>query len=351
MARRRLVSIFKSSHHTSMHKSHPYDALIPDVILDAVETYEMRCTGAMLALNSFENRVYRVETEERGPVVVKFYRPQRWTDEAIAEEHEFTRMLAEHEIPVVAPLVHPNGKTLNRHAGFRFALYPWQPGRAPELNTPADREVLGRFMGRLHRLGRAEPFRARQRLTVEEFGEKAARELLASRFIPAELREPFQSITGLVLGALVRAFAFAEAAGVVWQRVHGDCHLGNILWSCNGPFLVDFDDCTLAPAVQDIWMLLSGDLAERERQLADILAGYTQFMDFNVLELRLIEPLRTLRILHYNAWLARRWDDPAFPRNFPWFPTQRHWEELILTLREQLAALDEGPLEWRPQHG
>lgn len=326
-----------------MPNTHPYDALTPEVILGAVETTGVRCTGALLALNSYENRVYRVETEEAGVQVAKFYRPERWSDAAIVEEHVFAGMLVEHEIPAVAPLVHA-GRTLHEHAGFRFALFPWQPGRRPELNDSDHFRILGRYLGRLHAVGRADAFRHRRTLDVSTYGDAAIEELRRSPFLPSELVEAFAAITGLLLPRLREALAGRGARRLL--RLHGDLHLGNILWSDLGPFLVDFDDCLMGPAVQDLWMLLSGERDERERQLSDLLAGYTQFAAFDPAELALIEPLRTLRLLHYNAWIAARWDDPAFPRSFPWFSTPRYWQEQILVFKEQLAALDEPPLAW-----
>ena len=327
--------------------THPYDALTPEVILDAVETFGVRATGALLALNSYENRVYRVDTDAHGVLVAKFYRPHRWSDATILEEHGFAQMLAEHEIPVVAPLAHA-GSTLHRHADFGFALFPWRRGRAPELNTSDDRKLLGRFLGRLHRLGAAETFQHRPTLSVAEFGEQAVTHLLNSHFIPEELVPAFKGITDLLLPRLKESFELGDFRTI---RLHGDCHLGNILWDETGPFFVDFDDCLTGPAIQDLWMLLSGERLEMEQQLAPVLAGYTEFMDFNPAELHLIEPLRTLRMLHYNAWLAKRWDDPAFPRAFPWFAGRRYWEEQILSLRQQAALLDEPPLVWEPRYG
>jgi len=329
-----------------MHRAHPYDALTPDVILDAVETCGVRCTGRLLALNSYENRVYRVDIEEMGALVAKFYRPHRWAEAAIREEHAFAALLAEQEIPVVAPADF-RGDTLHRHAGFLFALYPWQPGRAPELNHAADRQLLGRYLGRLHRAGSAAPFAHRPQLTVEDFGTRSVHFLLGSPFLPPELHEPFRAVAEMLLAGIARAF---DTAGDVRSlRLHGDCHLGNILWDeYRGPFLVDLDDCLMGPATQDLWMLLSGSREERALQLADVLRGYTEFMDFDARELVLIEALRGLRILRYNAWIGNRWDDPAFPRTFPWFDSRRFWEEQVLTLRQQVAELDEPPLDWQP---
>ncbi|MBI3898810.1 MAG: serine/threonine protein kinase [Gammaproteobacteria bacterium] len=325
--------------------AHPYDALTPETILDAVETFGDRCTGALLALNSYENRVYRVNVDDGEPVVAKFYRPGRWTDAAILEEHAFAQLLADHEIPAVAPLIHTDGRTLHEHAGFRFALFPWARGRTPELNTADDRKLLGRYMGRLHLIGQAEPFQHRPRLTVEEYGRKSVALLAQTAFIPDELREPYFRVTEMLLPMLDEIFR--EVGDVAWIRSHGDCHLGNILWGANGPILVDFDDCLAAPAIQDLWMMLGAEREEMESTLADYLNGYVEFHDFDPTELRLIEPLRTLRMLRYGAWLASRWDDPAFPRSFPWFAARRYWEEQILALKQQLAALSEPPLIWR----
>ncbi|UCH53787.1 MAG: serine/threonine protein kinase [Pseudomonadota bacterium] len=328
-----------------MTANHPYDQLTPEAILTAVETCGVRCTGALLALNSYENRVYRLELEDAPPVVAKFYRPARWSDAAILEEHAFATELHEHEIPAVAPRACTPGSTLAVHAGFRFTLFPWQPGRATELNNSDDYRVLGRFLGRLHRLGSAQSFAHRLRFSVEEFGHTPVHILKTSAMIPDDLRLSYVAITDYLLPRLEDAFA--AAASVRWLRLHGDCHLGNILWGREGPYFVDFDDCMMGPAVQDLWMLLAGERADREQQVSALLSGYTEFMDFDPRELALIESLRTLRLLHYSAWLTRRWDDPAFPRAFPWFNTQRYWEDQILTLKEQAAILDEPPLSWR----
>ncbi len=326
-----------------MNTTHPYEALTPDRILDAVEGFGLRCTGGLLALNSYENRVYRVDTEESGPLVAKFYRPARWSDAAILEEHAFVRELAEAEIPAVCPLVRQDGLTLCEHAGFRYTLFPWQPGRAPELNTADERRMLGRYLGRLHRVGRAARFEHRPTLTVDSYGHESVAYLLDKQFIPGYLQPAYRSLTEQLLRAIEATFAAVEPRHL---RLHGDCHLGNLLWSGNGAHIVDFDDCRTGPAMQDLWMLLSGERTDMQQQLTAVLEGYTQFMDFEPGELSLIEPLRTLRLLHYSAWLARRWDDPAFPHNFPWFNTTRYWEEQVLALREQEALLNEAPLVW-----
>lgn len=329
-----------------MNNEHPYDRLTPEVILSAVEQYGHICTGGLLALNSYENRVYRVETEQGPPVAAKFYRPGRWTDEAIIEEHQFALELAEQEIPVVAPLLSPADSALSVYKDFRFALFPWQPGRTPELNADEDRRLLGRFLGRLHRVAASNRFKHRPVLNLETYGTQAVQFLLEHDFIPDYLITAYSTLTEQILQRLENEFAVMESFTKI--RLHGDFHLGNLLWTETGPHFVDLDDCMTGPAIQDMWLLLSGDQAEMEQQLQPLLEGYTQFADFNPAELALIEPLRTLRLLHYSAWLARRWVDPAFPRNFPWFNTIRYWEEQILTLREQLALLDEPPLQWLP---
>ena len=328
----------------------PYYALSPDVILDAVESYGVRCTGAFLALNSYENRVYQVGIEDGAPVapypslVAKFYRPGRWSDEAILEEHAYTLQLAGHEIPVVPPLTGRDGNTLFHYKGFRFALFPRQGGRSPDLENAGQREWVGRFIGRIHAVGATQIFRHRPTLTMQEFGYDAAQFLLEQGFIPADLEPAYRSLVEDVLRRVSESFA--RTGDVKHIRLHGDCHPGNILWTDRGPHFVDFDDCRMGPAVQDIWMLLSGERDEQTMQLTDILQGYCDFHDFDPRELQLIEPLRTLRMIHYSAWLARRWQDPSFPLNFPWFNTQRYWQDQILALREQAALLDEPPLQW-----
>ncbi len=322
----------------------PYRALTPDLILDALEAEGYRCDGRLLPLNSYENRVYRVGLDDAPPVVVKFYRPGRWSDEAIREEHAFSHELAERELPVVAPLRDAAGDTLRQYRGFRFSVSVHCGGRWQEMDDPERLSWMGRFIARIHLVGSAKEFQHRQAISIERCGVEPYRYLLAHRFIPAELERPY----AVLLEALIpRIRSCFEAAGAVqWIRLHGDCHLGNILWSDSGPHFVDFDDCCMGPAVQDLWMMLSGDREQRTVQLAHLLDGYSEFCDFDARELQLVEALRTLRMIHYSAWLARRWGDPAFPSSFPWFNTQRYWEEQILSLKEQMALLDEPPLQW-----
>ena len=321
----------------------PYRGLTPDLILDAVETCGWRCDGRQFALNSYENRVYQVGVEDGTALIAKFYRPQRWSNDAILEEHSFAIELASREIPVVAPLATADGATLHEHRGFRFALFPKRPGRAPELENPDTLRWLGRFLGRTHAVGALQPFLHRPALDIASFGEEPARFVIEHEFVPVDLETAYQTITH---DALQRVAQCYQRAGAVRNiRLHGDCHAGNILWTDGGPHFVDLDDCRSGPPIQDLWMLLSGDRAAMSLQLGHVVAGYREFHDFNRGELALIEALRTLRMIHYAGWLARRWHDPAFPASFPWFNTQRYWQDQILALREQCAAMDEPPLE------
>ena len=324
----------------------PYDGLTPERILAAVESTGRRCDGRLLALNSYENRVYQVWIDERdggGLVVAKFYRPARWTDAQIAEEHGFALELERAEVPVVAPLAARGGETLFRSAGFRFALFPKAAGRAPELELPDVLERVGLLLGRVHACGRGRRFRHRAALTIARLGEEPARFVVERGFVPDALIAAYRDAVDRALDA-VRA-AFAACGDLPQLRLHGDCHAGNILWTDDGPRLVDLDDCSTGVAVQDLWMLLSGDRATMTVQLRQVLRGYRRFRAFDAVELRLIEPLRTLRMIQHCGWLARRWDDPAFPAAFPWFGTPRYWQDQVQQLREQAAALDEAPLD------
>jgi Ser/Thr protein kinase RdoA (MazF antagonist) len=326
----------------------PYSSLTPDCVLNAVDSVGFRTDGRMLGLNSYENRVYQlgVEDENDNPsfLVAKFYRPERWTDEQIHEEHAFAFELDEAEIPVVAPL-RIGQESLHMFEGFRFALFERRGGRAPELDDPDVLEWIGRFIARMHARGAVRPFAHRPTIDIETFGEWPVEYLLKNSFIPADLLESYRAAANAALVAVRDAYARAGSVDTI--RLHGDCHASNILWTDDGPHFVDLDDARMGPAVQDLWMLLSGDRASMTRQFSDVLAGYEDFMDFDRRQLHLIEALRTLRILHYAGWLARRWDDPAFPAAFPWFNAQRFWEEHILQIKEQIAAVQEqaiGPL-------
>ena len=322
-------------------ETHPYSRLTPDVVLDALDSVDLRGDGRLLALNSYENRVYQVWLEDGSVVVAKFYRPQRWDDAAILEEHAFAGELEAREVPAVAPLVHDD-TTLHAHAGFRFAVFPRHGGRAPELDDDAVLRRLGLYIARIHTVGAARPFTHRPGVSIAEFGTDARDYLLAHDFLPPELRPPYEAVTAQALEGVTAAFE--RAASTATLRLHGDCHAGNVLWTDSGPHFVDFDDARNGPAVQDLWMLLSGDRDEMSAQLRTVLEGYEQFRTFDRRELHLVEALRTLRLVHYAAWIGRRWDDPAFPAAFPWFNTQRYWQDRILELREQVAALAEPPL-------
>jgi Ser/Thr protein kinase RdoA (MazF antagonist) len=315
---------------------HPYAALTPEVVLDALAALGLRPDGRLLALSSYENRVYQVWLDDEAPVVAKFYRPGRWSEAQIDEEHAFARELAEREIPVVAP----SGKGTFKN--FIYAVYPRRGGRTPELGDLNTLEWIGRFLGRIHAVGAAQPFRFRESLTVQSFGHDARAYLLEHDFVPADLLDAWKAVTQQALQGVEQCYARAGETRAV--RLHGDCHPGNILWTDDGPHFVDLDDARMGPAMQDLWMLLSGDRAAMSAQLKKVLSGYEQFMEFDRKELNLLEALRTLRLVHYSAWIARRWDDPAFPAAFPWFNTQRYWQDRILELREQIALMQEEPL-------
>lgn len=322
----------------------PFATLTPDTLLDALESVGLRPDGRLLALNSYENRVYQAYMDEGAPRVVKFYRAARWTDAAIVEEHAFSAELAAGELPVVAPLV-IEGRTLHHHGDLRFAVFPRQGGRAPEFERSETLEWMGRFIGRIHAIGGLRPFRERGDIGVRSFGEEPRDFLRRGGFVPRDIAEVYFGLVDHALDGVRRCYD--RAGDVATLRLHGDCHAGNVLWvegEGGGPWFVDFDDSRMGPAIQDLWMLLSGDRADQSRQLGDVLAGYEDFREFDARELHLVEALRTLRLIHYAGWLARRWDDPAFPAAFPWFNTQRYWEERVLELREQIALMQEPPL-------
>jgi Ser/Thr protein kinase RdoA (MazF antagonist) len=325
----------------------PFYRLDPDTVLQAIDSTGLVTDGRLLALNSYENRVYQVGIEEAEPVVTKFYRPGRWSDEQIIEEHDFSLELEEAEIPLVAPRRF-NGETLLRFGEFRFAVFRRQGGHAPELENHDTLQWLGRFIGRIHAVGRARPFQHRPALTPDRFGRQSVETIRSGQWIPPHLETAFNSLADDLMNTVEQAYERAGAFSAI--RLHGDCHPGNLLWR-DGPWFVDMDDCQSGPAIQDLWMLLSGDTAEMESQLAIVIEGYRQFCDFDVRELQLVEALRTLRMLHHAAWLARRWEDPAFPIAFPWFDGPRYWEDLILGLREQLSRMQEPALELRTWNG
>lgn len=316
----------------------PFALLNPSAILDAVESVGFTCSGSLLALNSYENRVYQIGIEEAEPLIAKFYRPHRWTTEAILEEHQFSQELAQHEIPVIAPLV-INQQTLHEHGDFRFALFPRRGGHALELDNAQQLEWMGRFIGRLHRVSASRPFAHRMQLNTRSYGREPYDYLLAHDFIPDYLKTNFCLTTDTALQKIEEVFN--SISSIKQIRLHGDCHAGNVLWREEGPHIVDLDDCLMGPAIQDIWMLLSGDQQHMDGQLTKIIKGYSEFHDFNPRERHLIEPLRTLRMVHHAAWLAKRWADPAFPVSFPWFNTPVYWQTLLANLNEQIELLDQ----------
>ena len=365
---------------------HPFDTLTPDVVLDALESVGLRGDGRLTALSSYENRVYQVQLEDGSAVVAKFYRPNRWSNAQIQEEHDFAAELMAAEVPAIGPLVlqgqlaagppqgefAPSGgsdprsggawgpKTLHQFSGFAFSVSPRRGGRPPELDDGEVLEWIGRFLARIHTVGATRPFTERPTLNLATFGQESMQWLLEHDKIPLDVQSRWarscENAIQLIAGhaSLTRASGQngMKNDGIRLIRLHGDCHPGNILWTPTdaaasagpGPHFVDLDDARMGPAVQDLWMLLSGDRAQRTRQLGALVDGYEQFRELDRQELALIEPLRTLRLIHYSAWLARRWDDPTFPVNFPWFGSSDYWQGQVQMLEEQIEAMQEDPL-------
>ena len=339
--------------------AHAFESLTPDAVLDALDTVGLRGDGRLTALSSYENRVYQVQLEDGSAVVAKFYRPERWSDGQIQEEHDFAAELMAAEVPAVGPL-RLMDQTLHHFGGFAFSVSPRRGGRPPELDDGEVLEWIGRFLARIHTVGAAKPFVSRPRLDLQSFGVESMQWLLEHDKVPLDVQSSWTKVctnaidliaTNVVLTGAKGQISI-EDAGVTLLRLHGDCHPGNILWTPvdaapaagPGPHFVDLDDARMGPAVQDLWMLLSGDRAQRTRQLGALVGGYEQFRDFDRRELALIEPLRTLRLIHYSAWLARRWDDPTFPVNFPWFGSSDYWQGQVQMLEEQIEAMQEEPL-------
>jgi Ser/Thr protein kinase RdoA (MazF antagonist) len=322
--------------------SAPYSDLTPDTILAALESCGFQPDGSMLGLNSYENRVYQIGMEDGPPLVAKFYRPGRWSDAAILEEHKFSLTLAAEEVPVVAPIKDSTGNSLHSYGGYRFSLSPRQGGRWPDLDDPDDLMWVGRLMARIHQIGASHPFEYRPTLNQDEMGRESAEYLLTNGFIPIELESSYSQIIQDLQTSIDNQF---NSVGTYQQiRLHGDCHMGNILWTDSGPHFVDLDDCRNGPAIQDLWMLLSGEHNEMSMQMSYLREGYEMFRPLNSAEIRLIEPLRTLRIIYYAAWLAKRWNDPAFPAAFPWFNTTQYWQDHLATLEHQQVAMENPPL-------
>jgi Ser/Thr protein kinase RdoA (MazF antagonist) len=314
----------------------PYDNLSPELVLAMVERLGLRCTGGLFAMNSYENRVYDVALEDTDNIIIKVYRPHRWTKEQILEEHAFAAELQADDVPVVPPQRF-NGQTLHAHAGYLYALYPKRGGRAVEMHTPEDFKMIGRLAARIHNIGSREVFHHRGVLNVRTYGWDNLVYLRGSGMIPRDLMTAYDATVTHLLKRLDEIWAGRRHV----LRLHGDCHLGNILVNQGEMFMVDLDDCLSGPAVQDLWMMANGDRHDMSRQFGWMLEGYTQFRDFDYSELQLVEPLRALRMIHYTAWLARRWNDPTFPKNFPFFAGNGYWEGHINALKEQLSAIDE----------
>jgi Ser/Thr protein kinase RdoA (MazF antagonist) len=319
----------------------PFAELTPDAVLDASEAIGLEPDGRLFALNSYENRVYRVGREDAEPVVLKFYRAERWSDQQILEEHAFAAELVAADIPVAAPL-RLNGMTLHTHRTFRLAAFPLCPGSAPELDGPGARELLGRTLSRIHAIGALHRFQHRPTMQPAMLGERSRESLLESPLLPTHMQPRYEEVSDQLLHE-IRA-AFDAVAPVSLIRLHGDCHLGNILWQARGPLFVDLDDCLNGPRIQDLWMFLSGNADEQRGQWAEIVEGYRQFGHISHSELQLVEPLRALRMLNHAAWIAERWRDPAFPRAFPWAGEARYWEGFVGDLIEQCSVLEQPPL-------
>ena len=342
---------------------HPFDALTPELVVDALAAVGLMADGRLMALNSYENRVYLAHLEPGTPladahpaVVLKFYRPGRWAPEQIDEEHAFAAELMAAEVPVVGPLV-LDGRTLHHFGGFDFSVSPRRGGRAPELDDPEALEAIGRFLARLHQVGAARPFAHRRAVDAQAYGHAPRDWLLAHDAVAPEVRSEWAALSQDAIEIAAARAGGSSAGGpfdhestpIATLRLHADCHAGNILWTPldapgGGPHFVDLDDCRSGPAVQDLWMLLSGERHEQQRQLGALLDGYDQLRNFDRRELALIEPLRTLRLIHYSAWLAQRWDDPAFPAAFPWFGTADYWRGQVHMLTEQIEAMQSPPL-------
>jgi len=329
--------------------NHPYEALTPDVVMDALASIGLAGDGRLMALSSYENRVYQLWLEEphegESAVVAKFYRPGRWSEEQILEEHSFAAELVEGEVPAVAPLA-IEGRTLHQFGGFAFSVSPRRGGRAPELDDQNVLEWIGRFLARIHIVGARKPFETRPALDAKSFGIDSRDWLIEHRMIPLDVEAKWLALCNEALAIIADTPLANDAdASIRKLRLHGDCHPGNILWVPDkGPHFVDLDDARTGPAVQDLWMLLSGERAQRQKQLGAIVDGYEEMREFDRAELDLIEPLRTLRLIHYSAWLARRWPDPIFPINFPWFGTPDYWQGQVQMLEEQVEQMREPPL-------
>jgi Ser/Thr protein kinase RdoA (MazF antagonist) len=318
-----------------------FSALSPDLIIDGLESAGFVVDSGLLALNSYENRVYQFHDDNLIKYVTKFYRPQRWQLEQIKEEHDFSFELAEQELPIVAPLK-VDGQSLFEYQGYHFAVFPCRGGRIFEVDNLDQLEWMGRFIARIHAVSSQHDFKYRPSFNSNEMLLQARETILSSNYVPKSLLTPFVTILDQVIAIATEQYLPVKQMREI--RLHGDCHAGNILWRDEGPHFVDLDDCRSGPAIQDLWMMLSGDRQQQLLQLDTLLMGYEEFNTFENEQLILIESLRTMRVVNYMAWLCKRWQDPAFPQNFPWFNTEKYWEQQILMLKEQMSALQQPPL-------
>jgi len=321
-----------------------FHTLNPDTIVDALWDTGLRVDSGLTALNSYENRVYQFSDEERRRYVVKFYRPQRWSREQISEEHQFALELEQNEVPLAAPLM-LNGSTLHQHDGFWFAVFPSLGGRQYETDNEDQLESVGRFLGRIHQTGERRLFTARPTIGLQEYIEEPARVLQQSDLVPSALKDTLNDS----IAELSKTLQACWHTRWTTLRLHGDCHPGNILWR-DGPLFVDLDDARNGPAVQDLWMLVNGDRQQQRIQWDILLEAYNEYRDFDINELSLIEPLRAMRMVYYLAWIVRRWQDPAFPRNFPWMTEEDFWRRQIASFREQNTVLQQPPLRLMPEY-
>lgn len=359
MVQQRIGSDNRAMKKSPSEQTHPFERLTPDAVMDALASIGLLCDGRLQGLNSYENRVYQLPLEDGQVVVAKFYRPGRWSDAQILEEHAFAAELMAAEVPVIGPLT-LRGTTLHHFGDFAFSVSPRRGGRMPELDEGEVLEWIGRFLARIHTVGALRPFQVRPALNLQTFGLESRDWLLEHHRVPLDVQSLWSKTCQDALDLIAthacltgaNAQPDPESRSIQTLRLHGDCHPGNILWTPvdapaaagPGPHFVDLDDARTGPAVQDLWMLLSGDRQQRTRQLANLVDGYEQFRAFDRRELALIEPLRTLRLIHYSAWLARRWDDPAFPINFPWFGSSDYWKGQVQVLQDQIEAMQEEPL-------